>query len=305
MRPSRPRPQHSLDAPLRTPPPGVVGLLAGAGSFPIEFADAARRAGHAVKAVGIAGMVSPELADHCDGFCEVPLGKVGRGIRQFRKARIDRVVFAGKIEKVALFQPWRMFRLMPDWHALRIWYRHARRDRKDDTLLLAVIREYRKDGVRIDSALDYAPELLVPHGFLTNRRPTPAQWDDIRMGWQLAKEMGRLDVGQSVCVADRAVMAVEAIEGTDRCIRRAGELCRRGGFTVVKVAKPQQDRRFDVPTVGVDTLRAMSESGGRVLAVESGKTILLDRAEVAAVAERLGICVVSLKSEELELRLAA
>jgi hypothetical protein len=144
--------------------------------------------------------------------------------------------------------------------------------------------------------LDYCPELLVHAGQLTRRVPTAAEDKDIAFGWALAKEMGRLDVGQSVAVRDRAVLAVEAIEGTDQAIARAGRLCRHGGFVVVKVAKPQQDMRFDVPTVGCTTIETMHQSGGRVLAVEAGKTILLDEAATIALAERYGISIVAVES---------
>ena len=300
-----PTENHSLDRPLSAPPPGRVGLLAGAGSFPIRFADAAREAGHEVFGVGICGMADPALADHCDGYREFTISKCGSAIRKFKRAGVSDVVMAGKVTKTVFFQPWRALKLMPDYKGLSIWFRHARRDKKDDTLLLAVIKEFAKSGLTFGSALDYAPDLLVPHGFLTKKQPTAGQWADIRFGWNLAKEMGRLDVGQSVCVADTAVMAVEAIEGTDEAIKRAGTLCRRGGFTVVKVAKPQQDRRFDVPTVGEATLHTMHAAGARCLAVESGKTIVLDRPEVAALADRLGIAVVSLKAEELRIKRAA
>ncbi|MFH5802570.1 LpxI family protein [Alienimonas sp. DA493] len=296
---------QSLDRPLQAPPPGRVGLLAGAGKFPFRFAQAARAGGHEVFAVGVQGMCDPELADYCDGYREAPICKAGSMIRKFRRAGVREVVMAGKVTKTVFFEPWRVFKLMPDWRALSIWFHHARRDKKDDTLLLAVIAEFARSGLTVGSALDYAPELLVPHGFLTDRQPTPKQWEDIRFGWTLAKEMGRLDVGQSICVADKAVMAVEAIEGTDKCIERAGELCRRGGFTVVKVAKPQQDRRFDVPTVGETTLRTMHAAGARVLAIESGKTIMIDRGPMMDLADRLGIAVVSLNAEELSLKAAA
>ncbi|MFM7055393.1 MAG: LpxI family protein, partial [Planctomycetota bacterium] len=144
----------------------------------------------------------------------------------------------------------------------------------------------------------------VQHGFITRRKPTAAQWKDIRFGWDTAKELGRLDIGQSIAVNDLAVIAVEAIEGTDRCIRRAGELCRRG-FTVVKVAKPRQDLRFDVPTIGVETIKTMHEAGGRVLAVEAGLTIILKPEEVADVADKLGIAIVAVNAEELALLAAA
>uniref|UniRef100_A0A7C2JXG5 LpxI family protein n=1 Tax=Schlesneria paludicola TaxID=360056 RepID=A0A7C2JXG5_9PLAN len=282
-----------------------VGLLAGAGRFPIVFAEEARRQGYHVVGVGVLGMAPPELRTICHQYFDTPLARVGRAIRCFKKAGVQRVVMAGKIEKTVLFQPWRILRLLPDWRTIHMWFRYARDNRKDDTLLLAVIREFERDQIHFDSALEFCPELLVKHGFLTKRRPTDAQWKDIRFGWELAKEMGRLDVGQSVAVNDLAVLAVEAIEGTDRCIRRAGELCRRGGFTVVKVAKPQQDMRFDVPTVGLQTIRSLHESGGRVLAVEANKTILLDQQDVIDLADKLGIAMVALSAEELMQVIAA
>lgn len=282
-----------------------VGLLAGAGRFPLEFATAARAQGLSVVGVGVMGMAPPELSGLCSAYFETPLARVGRAIRLFKRAGIERVVMAGKIEKTLLFQSWRILRLLPDWRTIHMWLRYASRDRKDDTLLLAVIREFERDQIYFDSALDFCPELLVKHGFLTRRRPTNSQWKDIRFGWELAKEMGRLDVGQSVAVNDLAVLAVEAIEGTDRCIRRAGELCRRGGFTVVKVAKPQQDMRFDVPTIGVQTIHSLHESGGRVLAIEAGKTIVLEQDEVVELADRLGIAMVAVNADELMQSLAA
>lgn len=293
-------------SPTTIPLPGRrVGLLAGAGRFPIAFAEEARAQGLQVVGVGVAGMAPPELAELCHLYFEIPLARIGKAIRLFKRTRVQRVVMAGKIEKTVLFQPWRILRLLPDWRTLHMWYRYATNDRKDDTLLLAVIREFERDQIMFDSALDYCPELLVKHGFLTRRRPTDSQWKDIRFGWELAKEMGRLDVGQSVAVNDMAVLAVEAIEGTDRCIRRAGELCRRGGFTVVKVAKPQQDMRFDVPTIGQQTIQSLHDAGGRVLAIEAGKTIILDQAAVMELADRLGIAVVAVNAEELTLSIAA
>ncbi len=276
-----------------------VGLLAGAGRFPLIFAEEARRQGLKVCCVGVIGMASPELADVCHHYYTTPLARLGRAIRLFKRAHVNRVVMAGKIEKTVLFQPWRIFRLLPDFRTLHMWFRYAVQNRKDDTLLLAVIREFERDQIFFESALDYCPELLVKHGFLTRRRPTDAQWKDIRFGWDVAKEMGRLDIGQSIAVNDLAVIAVEAIEGTDKAIFRAGELCRRGGFTVVKVAKPQQDMRFDVPTIGAQTIKTLHEAGGRVLAVEAGQTIILDEPEVLELADRLGIAIVAVKAEEV------
>lgn len=285
--------------------PTRLGLLAGGGQFPLEFVRAAQAAGHTVFGLGVKGMASSELAAECDDFRFAPLARIGKAIRLFKKANVRRIVMAGKIEKTVLYHPFRWFRMMPDWRTLHMWFRYAKENKKDDTILLAVIREFERDGFIFDSALDYAPELLVKHGFLTTRKPNALQWRDIQFGWEMAREMGRLDVGQTVVVNDTAVIAVEAIEGTDRCIRRAGELCRRGGFTVVKVAKPQQDMRFDVPTIGMDTIKSMHEAGGRVLAIEAGMTIILEPDEVAALADKFGIAIVAVNAEELEMRVAA
>lgn len=283
-----------------------VGLLAGAGRFPILFAEAARKQHLPVFGVGVSGMASEELAACCSaGFDWTPLAWLGRAIRLFRKAGVKNIVMAGKIDKTILLQPSRIWRLLPDWRALHMWFRYCTRDKKDDTLLLAVIKEFERDNLHFESALTYCPELLVKHGYLTRRMPSSAQWKDIHFGWNLAKEMGRLDVGQSIMVKDTAVLAVEAIEGTDACIRRAGDLCRRGGFTVVKVAKPQQDMRFDVPTIGVETIRTMSESGAKVLAIETERTIILDQQDVISLADRLGIAIVALNAVELETRVTA
>jgi len=284
---------------------GPIGLLAGAGRFPIVFAEGARQAGLSVYCLGVEGMASPELVSLCDHFDWIPLAKIGRAIRLFRRREVTRAVMAGKIEKTVLFHPFRVLRLLPDWRTLHMWFRYASRDKKDDTLLMAVIHEFERDRITFGSALEFCPELLVKRGFLTRRKPTPAQWKDIRFGWELAKEMGRLDVGQSVIVKDTAVIAVEAIEGTDKAILRAGELCRAGGFTVVKVAKPQQDMRFDVPTIGMQTLHTMSQSGGKVLAIECDKTIVLDQDKVVELANRLGIAIVAIDAQELQARIAA
>jgi DUF1009 family protein len=296
-----------MDENLRTPTTSQrpLGLIAGSGRFPIVFAQAARRQGQRVFGIGVEGMASDELAQHCDEYATGRLGRIGRGIRLFRRAGVRSIVMAGKIEKTVLVRPYLFWRVLPDWRTLHMWFRYATRDKKDDTLLLAVIREFERDNLIFESALKFCSELLVKHGFLTRRKPTPAQWKDINFGWELAKEMGRLDVGQSVMIKDTAVLAIEAIEGTDNCIRRAGELCRKGGFTVVKVAKPDQDMRFDVPAIGMQTIHTMHEAGARVLAVESDKTIILDQEAVLRLAEQYGISIVALNAQEMQLRISA
>ena len=139
----------------------------------------------------------------------------------------------------------------------------------------------------------------MKHGMIAGRHLTRGQMKDVEFGWQLASEMGRLDVGQSVCVKGRAVLAVEAVEGTDECIRRAGKLCPAGGFSVIKIAKPQQDMRFDVPTIGIGTIETMKQAGAKVLAVQANKTILLDRESMSSEASRLGIQIVAVEESSL------
>ncbi|MBA4066719.1 MAG: DUF1009 domain-containing protein [Isosphaera sp.] len=271
-----------------------IGLLACAGRLPVAFARKARECGIPVVCVGVAGMADPALRDLCHEYHSLRRASLGFLIRAFRRGGVTRWAMAGKFEKVSLYQPRWWLRFLPDWRMVRFYLFRKRRANNDDSLLLGLIAEFRAHGLECVSPLDLVPEVLVREGVLTRRKPTAAEERDIAVGWDLAREMGRLDVGQSVMVRERAVLAVEAIEGTDRAIERAGELCARSGFVVVKVAKPAQDRRFDVPTVGPATVEAMRRAGGRVLAVEAGQTILLDEAETVALADRYGISITAL-----------
>ena len=271
----------------------TIGLLAGSGRFPIFFAEKARTLGMDVVCVGIRHEASAELQRLTSRFYWAGVAKLGRMIRCFKKSGVRDVVMAGKIHKTVMNTPWRILRLMPDWRTIRFWFHRRRRDNRDDSLLLGIIDEFAADGIRFSSALDLCPELLVIPGILTKRKPTASEERDIAFGWDLAKEIGRLDVGQSVAVKERAVLAVEAIEGTDQAIARAGSLCPAGGFVVVKVAKPQQDMRFDVPTVGTTTIEAIHRAGGKALAIEAGKTIVLDQEKTVALADGYGMTIVA------------
>jgi DUF1009 family protein len=272
-----------------------VGLLAGSGRFPILFAEAARRQGLRVACVGIRYEAPDELRDLCESFQLHGIARLGGFIRAFRRLGVKRIVMAGKVTKNVMYTPWRVVQLWPDFRTIRWWYGRNRADNRDDSLLLGVIAEFERDGMTFASALDFCPELLVKEGVLTKRAPTPAERQDIEFGWALAKEMGRLDVGQSVAVKEKAALAVEAIEGTDRCIERAGQFCRAGGWTLVKVAKPQQDMRFDVPTIGVTTIENLHKARACVLAIEADKTILLDHDQVVSLADRYGLSIVALR----------
>lgn len=283
-----------------SPEPPRVGLLAGWGRFPVVVAEALQRQGYQTYCLGLIGYADPKLAEICHHFQWHGLAKVGRAIRYFQRHDIQQATMAGKIFKVSFFQPWFWLRQAPDLCAIRTFAPHfigKRRDCKDDSLLGRVVQVFASEGIAFGPATDYAPELLVKQGQLTRRQPTDWQWKDIHFGWEVAKQLGGLDIGQSVAVKNHTVLAVEAVEGTDECIRRAGGLCHAGEFTIVKTAKPQQDMRFDVPTVGVGTLQTMLEAGARVLAVEADATIVLDQPEVIRFADEHKLVLVALKPE--------
>ena len=276
-----------------TPEPAPLGLIAGWGSLPLRIVQKAHAAGVPVICMGVYGMADrAALEPYCRRFHWVRLGQLGKPIRCMRRAGVRQWTMAGKIHKVELFKKFRLFTLLPDLRMLRFWFRR-RANNSDDNLTLGIIAEYAREGLECVSQLAACPELLVKPGCLTKRQPTAREAADMDYGWELAKEMGRLDIGQSVSVRDRAVLAVEAIEGTDAAIQRAGDLCRRGGFVVVKVAKPQQDMRFDVPTVGPATIRAIKAAGGSALAIEAEKTILLDDEETIRLADEAGITIMA------------
>jgi len=284
-----------------------VGLVAAWGRYPVIVARALKRQGYSVFCLGVRHHADPVLQEICDDFCWVGWAKLGMAIRYFRRHQICDATMAGKFHKVLLYRPWTWLRHLPDWHFVRAFYPYfysAKKDRKDDTLLSALVMAFGDAGIYFRPATDYAPELLVKDGQWTGPRLNSSQQKDVEFGWQLAKAMGQLDVGQTVCVKDRAVLAVEAIEGTDQCIRRAGELCPAGGFTVIKTAKPQQDMRFDVPTIGVQTLRTMAASGARLLAIEAERTVLLDEDQFLAFARRHNLTVIA-RRDGLSLKAAA
>ena len=282
----------------RSPTNRRVGLIAGWGRFPVVVAQALRRQGFDVYCLGVRDHADPALAELCCEFAPIGLARLGQAIRFFRRHGVVQATMAGKIHKVLLFQKFYWLKHFPDWEFVRTFYPHfitATRDRADDTMLGTIVDAFGRRGIHFAPATDFAPELLVNYGQLSGRRLTRMEQKDIEFGWHLAREMGRLDIGQSVAVKGRAVLAVEAVEGTDQCIGRAGQLCPMGGFTVVKVAKPQQDMRFDVPTIGLGTLQTMAKAGGRVLAVEAGRTILIDEPEFVEFANQHGIAVVALQ----------
>ena len=280
----------------------AVGLMAGWGEYPVIVARSLKKQGYRVIGVGIKGHADPELAKECDEFTMGPIGKVGMAIRFFKQHNVQHITFAGKIHKVKFFRKFAWLDYIPDRTSLRMFYDFVitkKKDRKDDTFLLAFVNLFERHGVSVLPATYFAPEILVKQGNLTDSKLSKSQELDIQFGWGIAKQMGGLDVGQTVVIKNQAVLAVEAVEGTDLCIQRAGELCKQGGFTVVKVAKPQQDSRFDVPAVGVGTLEAIKNAGGNCLAIEAGHTIIINEAEVTEYARKNKLTVVALKDGQV------
>lgn len=296
-------PSHSEPGPAQR-----IGLIAGWGDFPLLFARRLHELGYEVYCVGVEGHYNPQIAAYCKELKSFGIGQMGAQVRFLRRHGVQTAAMAGKIFKTLLFQRWALWRHRPDWLTARHFFHHfftGRKNRNDDSLLLAVTALFRQNGITMLPATSIAPELLVKEGLLTSRSLAPHQWRDISFGWQLAKEMGRLDIGQSVAVKGRAVLAVEAIEGTDECIRRAGQLCPAGGFVVVKVAKPNQDMRFDVPTVGLGTIQTMRSVGAKLLAIEAGRTIILNPEEMLALANSAGISVIAVDEASLQRQAAA
>ena len=263
-----------------------VGLLAGIGNLPVEFMRAAQKQGYKVILIAVVSDVAPELAKEADAYYEINVAKLGKVIDTIKKEGVTQVTMIGKVTKEILFKGLKF----PDMKAIKL-LSHLR-NRKDDTIMLAIVDELAKDGIFVADQTVYLKSLMPSAGVLTKRSPSEAESDDIRFGFATAKAIGGMDIGQTVVVKHKAVMAVEAIEGTDACIRRGGTLG-RGDSVVVKVAKPNQDVRFDVPAIGLTTLQSMIDSGCNVLAMEAGRTLFVEQERVIALADSKGICICS------------
>ena len=271
-----------------------VGLVAGLGRLPFELARGARRRGRRVAAVALEGFADPALAGEVDACARLPVGQLERLFAFLRSEEVKEVVLAGKVPKRLLFEA--PGRLQPDATAVSLLATLG--DRKDDSILRSFARALEAEGFELVAQAELAPELLAVEGPLGSVAPTPAQLADVAFAWPIAKALGALDVGQTVVVEGRAVLALEAIEGTDAAIRRGCELG-RGGACAVKVAKPQQDPRFDVPAVGLATVRALAAGGGALLAVEAGRTLLLEREAMVREADAAGIALLGVDGRRL------
>jgi DUF1009 family protein len=280
-------------------PATVLGLIAGEGEFPKLVARVARERGRRVAIIGLRGSADPELRELADRFCWRGVVQLGRWIRALKRAGCREVIMAGRVRKADMFAGPRWLQwlqYLPDLTSIRVWYIGAR-DKRNDTLLGAVADEMQRRGLTLVDSTRYCPEALAPVGVLTPSEPPRGVRDDADFAWPLAKQVAALDIGQSVAVKEREIIAVEAIEGTDKLIERAGGLCPQGGWTLVKVAKPHQDMRFDVPTIGPETIENLRQARAAGLVVEAGRTIVLERDKLLDLAASYRIAVIGRTDE--------
>jgi len=272
-----------------------IGIIAGGGRLPLYTARGIRALGLEVACVGLSDQYDQRLPQICDRFAAAGIIRIGRWIRLLRRWQVAETVMVGTVRKTKIYAPLRLVRQMPDWRAAKLWYRVLRYDHRNDALLGALADELQRGGITLIDTTRYIPDHMADEGAMTRKAPSAAQMADIECALPVIRQLGELDIGQSIAVREREIIAVEAIEGTDAMIRRAGQLCPSGRWTLLKVAKPRQDKRFDVPTVGIDTIENLKAHGAVCLAVEAGNVILLDKPEMIEAANRAGIVVIGVR----------
>jgi hypothetical protein len=270
-----------------------IGLIAGGGQFPLLFTQKARANGYKVIGVGFHSETDPELAQRTHRFEWLYLGQLSKLIRYFKSNGVTRALLMGSISKANIFKD-----IRPDLKALAFIAKTT--GTHDDNILSSFADLLEKQGITLVPSTFLLPELISPKGCWTKRKPDKAERKDIRQGWKLAKAVGRLDIGQCLVISNGTVLAVEAIDGTDATIERGGHLSRGNGATVVKLSKPNQDLRFDLPSSGCTTIETMHRSGGTVLVLEAGKSISFDRDKMIALADRYNICITAVTEDEMD-----
>ena len=262
-----------------------LGLIAGNGKFPFLVLDGAKRAGSTVAVAAIREETDPEIERLTDRMTWVGIGQLGKLLRFFKDEGVEKAIMAGQVKHVQIFS-----RAIPDVRTLKMLLRLPRRN--TDALIGAVASELASEGIELIDSTYFLKDQLPQPGTLTKREPDERERGDIEYGLEIAHEIARLDLGQTIVIRDRACVAIEAMEGTDAVIRRAGRIV-NSRLTVVKIAKPDQDMRFDVPVVGVPTIESMIESRANCLCVTAGKTLMFDREEMIALANKNKIAVVA------------
>ena len=269
-----------------------LGLIAGEGVFPVLVARGARAAGRKVVCAAFSGHAWADLASDVDQLTWVGLLRFNQWIRVLRRAGCREAVMVGRVNKTQMYDRWRYFRYIPDWRSLNLIWRVWRRDGRPQAILQALVTEMAAAGITLIDSTRYCTEHLATAGVMTRRQPTDAQWADVRAGFEICRTISRLDIGQCIALLNRDVIAVEALEGTNAMIERAGQLCRVGGWTLIKVSNAKHDMRMDVPTVGTVTIEKLAAFGAACLVLEPGKTILLEKPKVLELADRYKIAIV-------------
>ena len=262
-----------------------IGLIAGNRKFPLLFCQAAKRMGYFVVAIAIKGDTSFKIQGLADKVYWLNLSDFKKMFEIFRAEGVKKVTMAGQISPVRLFS--REVKRSEDAQQILATIKN----KKADTIFAAIAEKLEGAGMELMNSAAFIGDLLVKKGVLTQHKPDQAVWEDINFGFELAKAIGSLDIGQTVAVKSKAIVAVEALEGTDNLIRRAGALA-RGGITVVKVAKPKQDMRFDIPVIGLKTVQNLIKAGAKCLAIEADKTIFIDSQQAVKLADKKGISIV-------------
>ena len=270
----------------------TIGLIAGGRQFPILVAEGVKARGCKLVVAGFTGHTNMDVAPLADVWKELKLGKLGKLIEYFKSNGVDKVIMAGTINKPKVMDVRHL-----DMRALKLVF--SKKDKGDSAILGTLSREFEKEGMPVVPPHEYLPELLTPEGVLTQREPDEREWEDLRLSWKIAKELGRMDVGQCVVIREGIVAAVEALEGTDETIRRG---CNLGGAgcVVVKVFKPGQQEQVDLPSFGLDTIKIMSEGKAICLGVEAGKSLFFDREDSLDFADKAGISIVGLTSDQFD-----
>ena len=276
-----------------------MGLIAGGGRLPVLQAQGMRSAGYRVACVGLLGQYDEDLKDYCDEFVVSGVLNLGRWCRQLRKRGANQAVMVGKVEKSGLlYHPSQWIRQMPHWRVIKLYLWDCRHDKRSQSMLAGVARELKKGGLELIDTTQFIPEHLAQEGVLTSQQPTAAQSRDIQFVWPILMRMNDLDIGQAVAAKGGDVIAVEAMEGTDAMIERAGQLCRKPGWVLAKGAPAKKDPRFDVPTIGIKTIENLAKAGAGCLVLSAGRVILLDKPNLIAEADKRGIAIVGMPADQ-------
>ena len=268
-----------------------IGLIAGKGKFPLIFAQETRRNNRDLVVIALKEEMDENLAPYAKAVHEISVGKLDSIIQALKKENVKEAAMAGRLEHIKLFSD-----IVPDFRTAQLLFKI--KDRRADSVLLAVAKELEEDGIRLLPSTTFLSHLLPKPGILTKSKPTESERKNIDFGIRMAQGLSALDLGQTVVVKKRAVLAIEALEGTDACIRRGAALGGEGTL-VVKSSKPDQDMRFDVPVVGMHTISVMIECKVRVLAVEARKTLMLEKDAMVELADKAGICITAWEQKSL------